>query len=52
MALALTWLRSTSHAYVAPRSGFTTTSRARTSSDMRGSRRDGKTTVASPTEIR
>jgi hypothetical protein len=46
MALALTWLRNTSHASVAPKSVSTTTSRVRTFSATRKSHRGGKTTDA------
>jgi hypothetical protein len=52
MALALTWLRNTSHASDVPRSAFTTTSRARTSSDTLRSRHGGKITAASRMAIR
>jgi len=46
MALALTWLRNTSHGSVAPRSAFTTTSRAPTFSATRKSPHGVRTTAA------
>jgi hypothetical protein len=51
MALALTWLRSTSHASDAPKSASTITSQARTSFATRKNRLGEKTTVASRMEI-
>jgi len=52
MARALTWLRTTSPAYDAPRSAFTTTSQDRIFSDMPKSPHGERTTAASRMVIR